>query len=205
VRDVGVTLMFIALGVLGNRFMVYQGIVFAWVAPSIWPNRPPLSETRRLQIVSAMCIALLLLATRYGNMNGAFPYDARSSTLLSHGMAAVLTQSQVTGNVFNSYDLGGELIYRSYPRLRPSIDSRIDSYGDAYYFWHESILDSPQRLQSFLLQWEVKYMLLTLDDFTRWQKLPRLVKVDCAPLVNDGFSYLLHCQQTAPVIPPIQP
>jgi hypothetical protein len=195
VRAAGVALLFITLGALGNRFMVYQGIVFAWLAPAIWRLDFRWSESLRQRVIAATCLTLLLLAIRYGNMNGAFPYDARSSALLSRGMVAELGRPTRTGNVFNSYDLGGELIYRSYPRLRPSIDTRIDSYGDAYYFWHESLLDSPQKLQTFLLKWDVQYMLLTASDFSRWKTLPPLSNVRCAPLANDRHVHLLGCQR----------
>ena len=55
-------------------------------------------------------------------------------------MIAQIEQFDMKGNVFNSYELGAELIYRAYPRLRPMIDSRIDSYGDEYFLLSDRLV-----------------------------------------------------------------
>jgi hypothetical protein len=200
IRVSAIGIVFIILACLGNRFMVYQGVISAWALPQIWRhtkkiNAAHLSEEVRLLILNGGLILLFLLCLRFGNMNGATPVHANSSTLFSSGMAKALTEPPITGNVFNSYDLGGELIYRTHPLLRPSIDSRIDSYGDTYYFQHESMLDDAMLMEKFLLQWNIRYLLLTREDFIRWNKLPNKTKQACPLQASDTFIYLLHCEQ----------
>ena len=197
IRVVGIGLIFISLIAFGNRFLVYQGIVFAWVAPIALPH--PISSTdskyehQRLAGLAALAAIALFLSIRFGNMNASTPFDARSDTLFSRGMVHALQDISGESNVFNSYDLGGELIYRNYPRLKPSIDSRIDSYGDAYYFWHETLLDDASQLQTFLKRWDVHYLLLTHVDFVRWQKLSLSTQEMCSLLATDRRIYLFHC------------
>ena len=82
-------------------------------------------------------------------------------------MIARLSRQEMRGNVFNSYELGAELIYRTYPRLRPSMDSRIDSYGDRYFLLQEQLLGDEPLLKEFISDFDVRYMLLSWRDFNR--------------------------------------
>jgi hypothetical protein len=46
--------------------------------------------------------------------------------------AAFLDAKQLPAPLFNSYDFGGYLIWKLYPRYRVYIDGRADLYGDAF-------------------------------------------------------------------------
>ena len=114
-----------------------------------------------LPVLLAACAGLLF---RYGNMYGGFPYFVQS-----HNFSPLLTQfveqNRLSGNVLNSYELGAELIYRFYPRLRPAIDSRIDVYGERYFIYVEGLSSDEQALRKFLERYRVGYMLLLRPDF----------------------------------------
>lgn len=194
-RVIGVVVFFAGLATIGNRFMVYQGIVFAWAAPMIWPTAttPPSRETYRLLSLLLVLMSIALLSVRFGNMNGATPFDAKSQVLFSSPMATEIQRISGNHHIFNSYDLGGELIYRFYPKLKPSIDSRIDSYGDTYYFWHESLLDTPQKMEVFKKKWKIDYFLLTREDYLRWGNITSNIAFKCTLQATDERIYLLHC------------
>lgn len=196
-RVIGTSMLFLALAAWGNRFLVYQGIILCWVASLLFSADTNTGnwklESKRLLTLFIATATGLLFCYKFGNMNAATPFNARSNVLFSHGISAALQDQTMRGNVFNSYDLGGELIYRGYPRLKPSIDSRIDSYGDQYYFWHESLLDEPYKFQSFISRWNVQYLLLTRPDFDRWQKMPPTAKNLCNLIATDHLIFLHQC------------
>jgi hypothetical protein len=70
--------------------------------------------------------------------------------------------------------LGSELIYRAWPRLKPSIDSRIDSYGDDYLLDQHRMLTDEQHLSAFIDRYDVRYMLLLWRDFESVKDMPLL-------------------------------
>ena len=53
-----------------------------------------------------------------------------------------LLEHAPTGNLFNSYNWGGYLIWRMYPQERVYIDGRADVYGDAFIFDYLSIYNT---------------------------------------------------------------
>jgi hypothetical protein len=164
--DLLILLFFLLLGLYAYRFLLYIGLVAALLIPKFLPARGTRHALQTLLfiVLTACSVLLMLLASRLGNMNGNFPYKSDAPEVLTQGMKATLASPQWSGNVYNSYDLGAELVYRSYPRLRPSIDSRIDSYGDAYFQAHEQMLRDPSKLAQFVTRYKVRYMLLTLGD-----------------------------------------
>jgi len=54
------------------------------------------------------------------------------------------------GEIFNSYNWGGYLIWRLYPQYRVFIDGRADVYGDAFIFNYMSIYDAKPGWQAKL-------------------------------------------------------
>jgi len=109
-----------------------------------------------------------------GNVRGDFIYMARSYSF-TPTVKAALADPALSGNVFTSYELGAELIYRDWPRLKPSIDSRIDSYGDDYYFAHQRLLTNEPELKAFLAAYGVNHMLLLSRDFAYVKRMPGIV------------------------------
>ncbi len=53
-----------------------------------------------------------------------------------------LLENKPTGNLFNSYNWGGYLIWRTYPEYRVYIDGRADVYGDTFIFNYISIYNA---------------------------------------------------------------
>jgi hypothetical protein len=161
-------LLLAAFGVLAFRalrFPVLFGIVAIVPCARAIGARPSAAAERWLVGAAAAMAALgLALVLKYGNGYGAYPYFAPSAnfTLL---MRDRIEDPALQGNVFNHTVLGAELIYRAWPRLKPVIDTRVDSYGDAYYVTLLDLLNDEDRLREFLNGYDVRYMLLMRGDF----------------------------------------
>lgn len=192
-RHIGIAMLFLFLATQANRFLVYLGPILAWLVP-LSPRLRSIAKHR--VALASMCICWLLLGLSVlfrGNLNGSYPWDARSNHAFPPSLARFLEQGNLRGPVFNSYDLGGELTFRGYPRLQPSIDSRIDSYGDAYFEWHESLLDRAQAFTDFLREWKVQYLLLTKDDYLRYMRIEPAVQRKCQLILTDKRIFLFSC------------
>ncbi len=157
-----------------NRYVVLFGFMALFVCAGLLRGglRPGI-ERALLALVVATGITGSVLALRHGNVSGAYAYYTPSNRF-SILMDERLSDATLEGNVFNSFELGAELIYKAYPRLVPSIDSRIDSYGDDYFLLHQRMLVSEQLLTRFVDEYEVKYLLLLHRDFESVKKMDQL-------------------------------
>jgi hypothetical protein len=176
-RRVGTTdvLLLVAFGVLAasrSRYGVLVGFVVLVVCANALRGADWCARRERLLLGGSALVALvgLGLGLRFGNAYGAYPYHTPSDDF-SIVMVARIGDPRLQGNVLNSYELGAELIYRAYPRLRPSIDSRIDSYGDAYYLMHGQLLVDERLLADFLEEFDVRHMLLLRRDYEDVRRL----------------------------------
>lgn len=168
-------LMFLILALKTVRFLVYQGMVAAFVLSALATARQQSAKKQiRVYAASTFAAALMLgLASQFGNAFGAFPHSALGiSPSYTSFMVKKLNAPDLQGNVINSYELGAELVYRAYPRLRPSIDSRIDSYGGAYTWLNGRLFQDDALLTDYVKKYDVRYMLLSHRDFRSVEKLP---------------------------------
>lgn len=109
-------------------------------------------------------LASVGLLIRFGNLNGAYPYYVQSN-FFSKALVDYLSNREVRGNVLNSYELGAELVYRFYPRLKPAIDSRVDVYGEKYLLDILRLNSDERALREFVNHYHVDYILQTWRDF----------------------------------------
>ena len=168
-------LMFLILALMTVRFLVYLGMVTAFVLSALVPavHQQASMQARSYAICTAAAMLVLGLASQFGNAFGAFPHLAwGSNTSYTSFMVRKLSAPDLQGNVINSYELGAELVYRAYPRLRPSIDSRIDSYGGAYTWMNARLFQDDVLLMEFVKKYDVRYMLLSRRDFQSLERLP---------------------------------
>lgn len=185
---------FVVLSLDAIRFLVYLGLVAALVlAPQI-----PLAwrETRgqiRLYIGIVMFgITSISLIVEYGTAQYGRPHSVPSSYVFTEQMVKALGDPSLRGNVLTTLELGGELVYRAYPRLRPSIDPRIDSYGGNYYLGHEHLFVDDSDLHLFLTQYQVKYLLLDRRRFSYLMSLPSWAQGHYKTISKDHKAILLE-------------
>jgi len=197
-------LMFLVLALKTVRFLVYQGMVAAFVLSALATTRPPGTKIHiRIYAVCTFAAALVLgLASQFGNAFGAFPHSALGiSPSYTSFMVKKLNASDLQGNVINSYELGAELVYRAYPRLRPSIDSRIDSYGGAYTWLNGRLFWDDAVLTEFVKDYDVRYMLLNHEDFRSVEKLPSWTSGRWVIRAMDQRAVLLQRSDLPPPAP----
>lgn len=177
-RELGATelLMFAFFAVLAFqavRFLVYVGMAAAFalapVPPRLWSERT--SATRGYVASAGLAAAVLALAVGFGNAFGAYPHFSPVTQSMTQAMVLNLRDPVLQGNVLTSFDLGAELVYRAYPRLRPSIDSRVDSYGDDYFAFHRQLMLDDALLTRFIQEQDVRYLLLNYEDLRKLMKL----------------------------------
>jgi hypothetical protein len=166
-------LAFLAMASVSLRYVVWFGFVAMLVCARLAAGVPPRGEKALIAFVAGVSALGIGLALRFGNAHGAFPYHAGSEEF-SEPMLEQLSRPEVQGNVLNSYTLGAELIYRAYPRLRPSIDSRADAYGEAYTLMHVGLLGDEKALTAFTDDFDVRYILVTWSDFEALKNMPSL-------------------------------
>jgi len=172
-------------------------VLFALV--SIYPLsaaiRGPASRVQALPAVRGAILALFIagagVAVRYGNLHGGFPYR-----VISHNFSPLLIEfldrPQLKGNVLNSYELGSELIYRYYPRLRPAIDSRAYAYGRKYFLQMLRLNSDEGALKAFIARYHVDYILLLQRDFDQGiRRMSHMQDAGWRIIFNDGKVVLL--------------
>ncbi|SDN82638.1 hypothetical protein [Polaromonas sp. JS666] len=168
-------LMFLVLALKTVRFLVYQGMVAAFVISTLVTAKPQGAKIHiRVYAICTFAAAVVLgLALQFGNAYGVYPHVALGvSSSFTTFMKNKLSAPDLQGNVITSYELGAELVYRAYPRLRPSIDSRIDSYGGAYTWLNGRLFLDDAVLTEYVKDYDVRYMLLNHENFRSLEKLP---------------------------------
>jgi hypothetical protein len=158
--DLLVFLFFSALAAKAIRFPVYLGIVAAYLLGGLQPASWAQAQIQVRIFKGTLVLGLVLsgLVATYGNAYGARPYSY-GLYRLGPDLEAALSNPTHQGNVLNSMELGAELIYRAYPRLRPAIDCRVDSYGMDYYKYTLALLGSRELFQEFIERYHVRYIL----------------------------------------------
>lgn len=188
-------LLLVAFGALSadrQRHIVYFALVALYVLARLIGSAPAAKEAGRQ--VTALLLALLAVGVgalvHSGNLYGAFPYQTPSwrftPRLIDH-----VEEHRLQGNVLNSYELGAELIHRFYPGLRPSIDSRIDAYGEMYFLHTLRLLNDERALQEFIRDYDVRYMLLLWGDFESLRRMDSLQRDGWRVLFADHKVVLL--------------
>jgi hypothetical protein len=134
----------LALALMGlqsvRHIALYAIVVTPLLAARLWAEfrglSLPLAVWRRPNLLAGASIVLALAVGRMigaalgqevlqlGREPGAATYPA--------GAVEYLRTHELTGNLFNSYQWGGYLVYQLYPRQRVFIDGRADVYGDEH-------------------------------------------------------------------------
>lgn len=192
--EILMVLLFSALAFQAFRFLVYGGMVFAFAAAGLPPRHwaGPRGQIRGYAFTLGFSILFLGLTVSYGNALGAYPHHYSRQESFSAAIKQALSNPAMRGNVLTSYELGAELVYRAYPRLQPSIDSRIDSYGDQYTAFHDQVLSNDQLLQAFVREYDVRYALLTYRDYIEFRQLPSVRAGGWEPVLFDSRTALLR-------------
>lgn len=115
---------------------------------------------------------------------------------------AFLHAYAITGNVFNSYEYGGFVIYTSYPDLKVFIDGRADVYGGELYELFRRALSVPHYFELMEKKYPFDIILLpyekehsALHSYLHNSPLWKLAYFDDVALI-----YLKNTEKYAPLI-----
>jgi hypothetical protein len=186
--------VFIFLALSSIRFVAYLSVVLAFVG-SGWVRKSydSTDEGQLLKLTSTVFSAFTLgVAIAYGNANYSTPTEAPPNVKFTESLVRVLSNPILQGNVYNSIELGAELVYRAYPRLKPSIDSRIDSYGLDYILYQRALIENDGLLNEFVKRYDVRYLLLDSRRFEIFQNLEGWKEGRWKIYFKDGKEVLLQ-------------
>ncbi len=200
ITDALLFLFFAVLALERSRHIVWFGFVALFVCAGLVGRLEVGRREIQLRATSAtFALVALCICIRFGNARYSYFYDAPSNNF-SPAFVSELADSKLRGNVLNSYELGGELIYRDWPRLKPSIDSRVDSYGDDYLLFSIQLLQDEKLLNLFLAGNRVDYMLLLARDFEFGPRYMSSIRANWHVRLTDGDIFLL--ERNVPLAPP---
>ena len=131
---------------------------------------------RRLAWWGATALALGIIVTMaHGDVRG-HAIGFRDEAPMSPAAIAFVRSQSLSGNVFNTFSHGDQLVREFAPRIRVAIDSRIDAYGEAYYEKYLSLcgrsykaLGPPAELLAHLARYGVTTIVTRPLDFKNWQ------------------------------------
>jgi hypothetical protein len=107
---------------------------------------------------------------------------------------------EVSGNVLTAMETGPELIYNAYPRLKPSIDARIDSYGFDYFSFQKALLVDRKLRDEFVERYDVRYVLLPRHIWDRLKEIDPHNFDEWEPVVIDYSAALLRRSEEKRVV-----
>jgi len=132
-------------------------------------SRDWLASPRSKRLVAAALAAALALLVAVvherGNVLG-FRAGFDRAAPLSEGAIATIRDREFEGNAFCSYDLGDQIIFHFYPKLRVNVDSRVDIFGGRYMRDYMLALTRWPRLAKHLARYDVRYLILTRRDYS---------------------------------------
>ena len=185
------------------RYTAWLGLASAYILAA---NLRGLGGTVPIRKAGSVVLAALLvlgtvLSVAQGNVRGK-PIGFENLSPLSPSALDYILESSIKGNIFNSYRFGDQLVYQFYPRIRVSIDSRADAYGEEYYLLHRSLagrsgpqLAPVEKLVEFLDSHDMRTIITRPFDFGNWQRsglLPTLSRQGWREVYRDSSTVILR-------------
>jgi len=81
------------------------------------------------------------------------------------GAVAYLQSHELAGEMYNTYNWGGYLLWKLYPGRRVFIDGRTDLYGDAFIQRWQDVAEAKPGWEETLREYHVGYMIIEADSF----------------------------------------
>jgi hypothetical protein len=180
------TLGFWVLTIVAVRHIPWFVIAGCYLLAGLFEGSPINRDTwYRTRIptraVWAILSSLLLLAganisATHGNVRG-LKVGFENGASLNPTALAFIEDTNISGNVFNSYGFGDQLVYHFYPRIRVAMDSRLDAYGSTAYLEFRRLtgmkldqLGAPKELLDYLEAYAVQTIVTRPREYTNWSR-----------------------------------
>lgn len=186
-------LAFSLLAFKAIRFPVYLGMVLAYIGSGhLLPRQPRRGESVALAAITALGALTVIAVLSFGNASSSGKLFATDKTKFSIPMVQHLSEPTMHGHVLNAMEYGAELIYRAYPRLKPAVDCRFDSYGAEYNKYLITLLYSDALLTEFVRRYDVRYLMLPQSSFEKFLQQPAWVRGDWKINFQDHLAVILE-------------
>lgn len=203
------TLVFLLLSMRHNRAVadaaLATSVILAASLPALFRRRPPAltREGRRpvllasgAVVAACACVAFLGYPLSFGGP--ARPLRMGIGREAPACAAGYVARNGLSGRAFVSYQWGALLVHAASPRVKVSIDSRNEVYGEEIYRAHLEALRSPESMERFLDRYRVDMILLDYADpsppLARWLSTAPA----WAPVFMDEKGFLLVRRSSAP-------
>ncbi len=167
-------------------------------------------DARRRLVTIVTLIGILLLShiavvrsygfERQDNLFGFGQFD------LARGAYDFIEREKITGNMFNTYGIGGYLIYRGYPDRKVFIDGRNVDYGFDYMAHAYAAGVNPERWKELTDKYNITHAIVDYDAIKQPDRLPYSFHLDTNPdwvpvYVDDWTTvYLKRTADNQPLI-----
>jgi hypothetical protein len=186
-------IFFTYLSLKAIRFPVYLGVVLIFLTAPFF-GRLFGDHTRQYFgyiFIFILGVLALCLSVKFKNLQGSSPISFGTHKL-SDQMVLALKDERRHGNVLNSMEMGAELIYWAYPRMRPASDCRVDSYGFEYLNYLSAVLVSDDLLTEFVSRYDVRYILIDAARFNSFVMLNAWKQHKWEVVLLDGRAAFLR-------------
>jgi hypothetical protein len=167
-------LLFVALLVLSLRSLRFVTDFGLYTCPGVAAMATwvfPVSPMRRTKGIGLVLIIPILLGLGVWFAWNGYAFDVTSRRRFGFGVGQIvpvagadyLRDNGVRGNAFNTYTAGAYLLYRFYPQVRVSIDSRNDVYGPDLYREYTRARTDSDALAALLKRIEASFAFLELQ------------------------------------------
>ncbi len=113
----------------------------------------------------------------------------------SEDSAQFFKENDLTGPIFNNYDLGSALIFWLSPQEKVFVDNRPEAYSIPFFAdIYRPMQTDPQKWQEYSEKYQIKTIYFSYIDFTPWAVsfLPRILKdPDWALVYFDRYTIIL--------------
>ena len=172
-----------------NRFVPMLGLMM------IAFGSPVMGELLKKSLAPFLTVILLLIFTVSGSYLSPFERGFGVG-LLPHAenSAQFFKQQNLSGPIFNNYDIGGYLIHQLFPGQRVFVDNRPEAYSPQFFQKYIAAQEDEVTWQQLDEEWGFETIFFYRRDFTPWAQpflIERIKDPAWIPVYVDDYALIL--------------
>ena len=159
-----------------NRFVPMMGLMM--IAFGSWTVSELLSKNKALEKSLIPFLTVFLLLTFISTRSYLSPFQDNFGVGLLPSVensAQFFKQQNLSGPIFNNYDIGGYLIYQLFPSQRVFVDNRPEAYSEEFFSKYIAAQENETTWQQLDQEYNFETIFFYRHDFTPWAQ-PFLIK-----------------------------
>jgi hypothetical protein len=163
-------LIFGYLALLAQKQVAFFTIIAIPILSDLIDNLIPFTETHKKANIAVITVSILsVLAAIFMSVNTLMNLDKKQSEFMDsfYPSQAIdyFRQNEIKGNIFNSYNWGGYIIWNLYPGTKVYIDGRNDMYGAEHVKRYVDIYYALPGYEKALFEDNIKFILIEPDTY----------------------------------------